>query len=90
MALREQSDGGLPVVLANPQDAAATGDHCDAGRLIANDAGPRMPMMAAEPIAARRLRPRLSPSACLPMGHAVYSNRDVLISYIILIALALL
>jgi ATP-binding protein involved in chromosome partitioning len=51
MALREQSDGGLPVVLANPRDAAAQAITAIAGRLIAMTPV-ALPMMAAEPTAA--------------------------------------
>jgi ATP-binding protein involved in chromosome partitioning len=48
MSLREQSDGGLPVVLANPQDAAAQAITEIARRLIAMTPV-ALPMMAAEP-----------------------------------------
>ncbi len=48
MALREQSDGGLPVVLADPQDAAAQAISAIAERLIALTPV-ALPMMAAEP-----------------------------------------
>jgi len=48
MSLREQSDGGLPVVLANPQDAAARAITEIARRLIAMTPV-ALPMMAAEP-----------------------------------------
>jgi ATP-binding protein involved in chromosome partitioning len=48
MSLREQSDGGLPVVLANPHDAAAQAIIEIAGRLIAMTPV-ALPMMAAEP-----------------------------------------
>ncbi len=54
MALREQSDGGLPVVLANPADAAAQALTQIAARLIALDPV-ELPMMAPdepEPVAA--------------------------------------
>ncbi len=47
MALREQSDGGLPVVLANPDDAAARAIHEIARRLIAMTPV-ALPMMAAD------------------------------------------
>jgi ATP-binding protein involved in chromosome partitioning len=57
MALREQSDGGLPVVLANPADAAAQAITSIAQRLIAmTPAAPlALPMMAAaaEPVPAK-------------------------------------
>ncbi len=46
MALREQSDGGLPVVLAQPQDAAAQAISAIAQRLIAMTPV-ALPMMAA-------------------------------------------
>ena len=51
MALREQSDGGLPVVLSDPADAAAQAITQIAGRLIAMTpvAPVALPMMAAEP-----------------------------------------
>jgi len=48
MALREQSDGGLPVVLANPADPAAVAIKGIADRLIAMTPV-ALPMMAAEP-----------------------------------------
>ncbi|HEX3804901.1 MAG TPA: Mrp/NBP35 family ATP-binding protein [Solirubrobacteraceae bacterium] len=48
MPLREQSDGGRPVVLANPQDAAAKAINTIAERLIAMTPV-ELPMMAAEP-----------------------------------------
>jgi ATP-binding protein involved in chromosome partitioning len=48
MSLREQSDGGLPVVLANPQDAAAQALNAIAERLIAMTPV-ALPMMAVEP-----------------------------------------
>jgi ATP-binding protein involved in chromosome partitioning len=54
MALREQSDGGLPVVLANPSDGAAQAIVAIADRLIAMTPV-ALPMMAAsepEPVAA--------------------------------------
>ncbi len=48
MALREQSDGGLPVVLADPNDAAAQAIDAIAQRLIAMTPVD-LPMMAAAP-----------------------------------------
>jgi len=48
MALREQSDGGLPVVLFDPADAAAQAITSIARRLIAMTPVV-LPMMAAEP-----------------------------------------
>jgi ATP-binding protein involved in chromosome partitioning len=48
MSLREQSDGGLPVVLANPQDPAAQAIAQIADRVIAMTPV-ALPMMAAEP-----------------------------------------
>ena len=48
MALREQSDGGLPVVLADPNDAAAQAIDSIAQRLIAMTPVD-LPMMAAAP-----------------------------------------
>ncbi len=48
MSLREQSDGGLPVVLANPQDPAAQAIVQIADRVIALTPV-ALPMMAAEP-----------------------------------------
>ncbi len=48
MSLREQSDGGLPVVLANPQDAAAQAIITVAEALIAMTPV-ELPMMAVEP-----------------------------------------
>jgi ATP-binding protein involved in chromosome partitioning len=48
LSLREQSDGGLPVVLANPADAAAQAITEIAARLIAMTPV-ALPMMAAEP-----------------------------------------
>jgi ATP-binding protein involved in chromosome partitioning len=48
MSLREQSDGGLPVVLANPQDAAAQALVRIADRVIAMTPV-ALPMMADEP-----------------------------------------
>jgi ATP-binding protein involved in chromosome partitioning len=61
MALREQSDGGLPVVLANPRDAAAQAITQIAGRLIAMTPV-ALPMMAAvdsepEPLAVVAPKP---------------------------------
>jgi ATP-binding protein involved in chromosome partitioning len=49
MALREQSDGGLPVVLANPRDAAAQAIVQIAQRLIAMTPVALPMMAAAEP-----------------------------------------
>jgi ATP-binding protein involved in chromosome partitioning len=57
MSLREQSDSGLPVVLANPQDAAAQALNTIAERLIAMTPV-ELPMMAAEP----------EPEAAKPLG----------------------
>jgi len=51
MALREQSDGGLPVVLADPQDTASQAISAIAQRLIALTPVD-LPMMAAEPAPA--------------------------------------
>jgi ATP-binding protein involved in chromosome partitioning len=56
MSLREQSDGGLPVVLANPQDAAAQAITQIARRLIAMTPV-ALPMMAAEPEPAAPQKP---------------------------------
>jgi ATP-binding protein involved in chromosome partitioning len=52
MALRRQSDGGLPVVLSTPEDAAAQAIIRTAARLISRDGGIALPM-AAEPAAAQ-------------------------------------
>jgi ATP-binding protein involved in chromosome partitioning len=57
MSLREQSDGGLPVVLANPQDAAAQAITQIADKLMAMTPV-ALPMMAAEP----------EPAAAKPVG----------------------
>jgi ATP-binding protein involved in chromosome partitioning len=57
MSLREQSDGGLPVVLANPQDAAAQAITQIAQRLIAMTPVV-LPMMAAEPEPAAPVAPK--------------------------------
>ena len=64
MSLREQSDGGLPVVLANPADAAAQAIVAIAERLIAmTPAAPvALPMMAAEP------EPAVAAAAPKPVG----------------------
>ena len=51
MALREQSDGGLPVVLANPADPAAAAIKGIADRLIAMTPVALPMMAAAEPAA---------------------------------------
>jgi ATP-binding protein involved in chromosome partitioning len=48
MALREQSDGGVPVVLTNPEDPAAVAITATASRLISLNGGTALPM-AAEP-----------------------------------------
>jgi ATP-binding protein involved in chromosome partitioning len=61
MALREQSDGGLPVVLANPADAAAQAITAIAARLIAMTPV-ELPMMAAEP------EPAVAAPAAKPVG----------------------
>jgi ATP-binding protein involved in chromosome partitioning len=61
MALREQSDGGLPVVLANPQDAAAQAITAIAARVIAMTPV-ALPMMAAEP------EPQPAAAAPRPVG----------------------
>jgi ATP-binding protein involved in chromosome partitioning len=57
MSLREQSDGGLPVVLANPQDAAAQAIMQIAERVIATTPV-ALPMMAAEPAAPAAAAPK--------------------------------
>ena len=57
MSLREQSDGGLPVVLANPRDAAAQAITQIAQRLIAMTPV-ALPMMAAEPEPAAPVAPK--------------------------------
>jgi ATP-binding protein involved in chromosome partitioning len=57
MSLRAQSDGGLPVVLANPQDAAAQAITQIAQRLIAMTPV-ELPMMAAEPEPAAPVAPK--------------------------------
>ncbi len=61
MSLREQSDGGLPVVLANPADAAAQAIVRIAERLIAMTPV-ALPMMAAEP------EPEPAPASPKPVG----------------------
>jgi ATP-binding protein involved in chromosome partitioning len=61
MALREQSDGGLPVVLANPSDAAAQAISAIAARLIAMTPV-ALPMMATEP------EPAVAVVAAKPVG----------------------
>jgi ATP-binding protein involved in chromosome partitioning len=57
MSLREQSDSGLPVVLANPQDAAAQAIMQIAERVIATTPV-ALPMMAAEPAAPAAAAPK--------------------------------
>ncbi len=57
MSLREQSDGGLPVVLANPEDAAAQAIIQIAERVIATTPV-ALPMMAAEPDAPAAAAPK--------------------------------
>jgi ATP-binding protein involved in chromosome partitioning len=57
MSLREQSDGGLPVVLANPEDAAAQAIMQIAERVIATTPV-ALPMMAAEPEAPAAPAPK--------------------------------
>jgi ATP-binding protein involved in chromosome partitioning len=57
MALREQSDGGLPVVLANPADAAAQEITAIADRVIAMTPV-ALPMMAAPEPAAPGAGPK--------------------------------
>jgi ATP-binding protein involved in chromosome partitioning len=52
MALREQSDGGVPVVLTNPEDPAALAIIATAARLISLNGGTALPMVA-EPEAPR-------------------------------------
>ncbi len=51
MALREQSDGGLPVVFSSPEDPAARAITAAAAKLIGLNGGISLPM-AAEPLAA--------------------------------------
>jgi ATP-binding protein involved in chromosome partitioning len=55
MALREQSDGGLPVVLSSPEDPAARAITSAAARLVALNGGLALPMAAepAEPVAVK-------------------------------------
>ncbi len=57
MSLREQSDGGLPVVLANPRDAAAQAIVAIAQRVIALTPV-ALPMMDAEPAAPAAAAPK--------------------------------
>jgi len=57
LALREQSDGGLPVVLADPQDAAAQAIVQIAGRIIAMTPV-ALPMMSAPEPAAPAAAPK--------------------------------
>jgi ATP-binding protein involved in chromosome partitioning len=52
MALREQSDGGLPVVFSSPEDPAARAITAAAAKLISLNGGMSLPM-AAEPVAAK-------------------------------------
>jgi ATP-binding protein involved in chromosome partitioning len=67
MSLREQSDGGLPVVLANPQDAAAQAITSIAARLIAMTPV-ALPMMAAEPATAEPVAAAKPVGMSLPMA----------------------
>jgi ATP-binding protein involved in chromosome partitioning len=69
MALREQSDSGLPVVLANPADAAARAITQIAQRLI--ELAPAAPVslpMAAEPAAPLTVVPPKPVGMSLPMA----------------------
>ncbi len=69
MALREQSDSGLPVVLANPADAAALAVTQIAQRLIAlTPAAPVSLPMAAEPTPALTVLPPKPVGMSLPMA----------------------
>jgi ATP-binding protein involved in chromosome partitioning len=69
MALREQSDSGLPVVLANPADAAALAVTQIAQRLIElTPAAPVSLPMAAEPTPALTVLPPKPVGMSLPMA----------------------
>ncbi len=69
MALREQSDNGLPVVLANPADAAALAVTQIAQRLIElTPAAPVSLPMAAEPAPALTVLPPKPVGMSLPMA----------------------
>ena len=67
MALREQSDGGLPVVLADPNDPAAVAIKGIADRLIAMTPV-ALPMMAADPAPAAGAPGRKPVGMSLPMA----------------------
>jgi ATP-binding protein involved in chromosome partitioning len=67
MSLREQSDGGLPVVLADPQDPAAQAITSIAARLIAMTPV-ALPMMAAEPATAEPVAAAKPVGMSLPMA----------------------
>jgi ATP-binding protein involved in chromosome partitioning len=67
MSLREQADGGLPVVLANPADAAAQAIVAIAQRVIALTPV-ALPMMAAEPPEPLVVTPPKPAGMSLPMA----------------------
>ena len=69
MALREQSDGGLPVVLADPADAASRAITQIAERLV--EMAPAAPVslpMAPEPTPALTVLPPKPVGMSLPMA----------------------
>jgi ATP-binding protein involved in chromosome partitioning len=66
MALREQSDGGLPVVLSAPEDPAARAITAAAARLVALNGVP-LPMLA-EPEPEPELEPATPVGMSLPMA----------------------
>jgi ATP-binding protein involved in chromosome partitioning len=68
MALREQSDGGLPVVLSAPEDPAARALTSAAAKLIALD-GIALPMIAEpEPGSSPKVEPNKPLGMSLPMA----------------------
>ncbi len=67
MSLREQSDGGLPVVLADPQDAAAVAITQIAQRVVAMTPT-LLPMAAAEPAPLLTVVPPKPTGMPLPMA----------------------
>ncbi len=67
MSLREQSDGGLPVVLADPQDAAAVAITQIAQRVVAMTPT-LLPMAAAEPAPLLTVVPPKPTGMSLPMA----------------------
>ena len=67
MSLREQSDGGLPVVLADPRDAAALAIAQIAQRLVAMTPA-ALPMVPAEPAPLLTVVPPKPTGMSLPMA----------------------